>query len=172
MSHLFPSQIRAARALLDLSQEALAAAAGVSVSTVKDFEAGRRDPAPESIGAMQKTLVQSGVTFVPLDGEGGPGVRLDSDVPRIVKRPAGVSFESDNLPFRVRWRGVEVHVFLPKTVLDDLDRTNHRSDAAYLEAFRKREALILQQVAYAIYGGGRVDQQSRLHLRSRDFFPR
>lgn len=167
MNPLFSSQLRAARALLDWSQDELANAAGVSLSTVKDFEAGRRDLAPESMVALQQSLVRSGVTFIPLDGSGGPGVRLESDVPKIVKRPVGVSFETDNLPFKVRWRGAEVYVFLPKAVLDDLDRTNYR-DTAYLDAFRKHEALILQKIAFAIYGG-RVDQQGRLQLRSRDF---
>ena len=171
MHDLLPSQVRAARALLDWSQEVLASSAEVGISTVRDFEAGRRDPAPENVNAIQKVLVKSGVVFISLDKHGGPGVRLESDVPKIIRRPSGVSFETDNLPFRVRWRGAEIHVFLPKTVLDDKDRTNYRGDAAYLAAFEKWEDLILQRAAYAIYSG-RVDQQGRLQLRSRDFFPR
>ena len=43
-----PEQCRAARGWLDLSQDALAAASRVSLSTVRDFEKGRRTPIQES----------------------------------------------------------------------------------------------------------------------------
>lgn len=171
MLDILPSQVRAARALLSWSQEELATFAEVGVSTVRDFEAGRRDPASANVNAMRKALTKFGVIFIPLDKHGGPGVRLESDVPKIIRRPMGVSFETDTLPFKVRWRGSEIHVFLPKTVLDDKDRTDYSGDAAYLAAFERWEELILQCVAYAIYSG-RIDQQGRLHLRSGDFFGR
>jgi transcriptional regulator with XRE-family HTH domain len=70
-----PSQVRAARALADWSQTRLAEAAGVSLSTVKDFEAGRRQPVPGSVASIRTALEAAGVQFIAENG-GGAGVRL------------------------------------------------------------------------------------------------
>lgn len=72
---LKPEQVRAGRALLDWSQGALAGAAGISLSTVKDFEAGRRVPVPVNMTTIQTTLEAAGVEFIAENG-GGAGVRL------------------------------------------------------------------------------------------------
>ncbi len=168
---ILPSQVRAARALLDWSQDVLANMSKVSISTVRDFESDRRDPAPENVAAMRDAFVKAGVRFFPLDEECGPGVRLEIDVPIITRRPTHESFETHNLPFEVRWRGKTVFVFLPSAVLDDLDRENRRNDAGYAASFIKNEPNILQKTARALYAG-RADQHGRLQLRSRDFFPR
>lgn len=165
------SQIRAARALIGWSQEDLASASGIGLSTIKDFEAGRRDLASTSVSALRDALVKSGVQFIPLNKTAGPGVRLESEIPTITKLPQSVSFETDNLPFRINWRGQEVFVFLPSNVLEDLDRTTHRGDAAHIASFKKHEDLILQRTAMALYAG-RLDARKRLQLRSQDFFPR
>lgn len=72
---ILPQQVRAARGLIDWSQAALADKAGVSLSTVKDFEAGRRSPIPANLQAVRFALEAAGVIFVAENGE-GPGVRL------------------------------------------------------------------------------------------------
>ncbi|MDR3449521.1 MAG: helix-turn-helix transcriptional regulator [Alphaproteobacteria bacterium] len=59
-----PEQCRAARAWLDWSQSDLAAAAKVSNSTVRDFEAGRRVPIANNLGAMRAVLESAGIGFV------------------------------------------------------------------------------------------------------------
>lgn len=73
-----PEQCRAARALLDWSRDVTAARAGVSLSTVADFEAGRRSPMRNNLKAMRAALEAAGVLFVDADDDGGPGVRLAS----------------------------------------------------------------------------------------------
>lgn len=76
-----PSQIRGARGLVGWSQQQLASAAGVGLSTVSDFEAGRREPMRNNAQAMQRALEAAGVVFL-AEGEimdGGPGVRLRKD---------------------------------------------------------------------------------------------
>ena len=172
MTHsILPSQIRAARALIVWSQELLAKSASVGLSSVKDFEAGRRHIAPDQVSALENALTKAGVQFISLDKSGGPGVRLESEIPTIAKQPHGVSFETDNLPFRIHWRREEVFVFLPRTVLNDLDTTSHKGDSSYLASFKRHEDLILQKTALALYAG-RMDERRRLQLRSRDFFPR
>ncbi|HEY8162124.1 MAG TPA: helix-turn-helix transcriptional regulator [Methylocystis sp.] len=59
-----PAQCRAARAYLQISQDELAKAASVSVSTVRDFEVGKRTPIAATLTAMQATLEVRGARFV------------------------------------------------------------------------------------------------------------
>lgn len=61
---LTPEQSRAARGWLDWGQAELAAAANVSLSTVRDFEKGRRVPISNNLGAMRSALEGQGIAFV------------------------------------------------------------------------------------------------------------
>lgn len=70
-----PEQSRAARGLLDLSQQQLADAAGVGLSTVRDFEKGRRTPIAANLQAIRTALESAGVLLIAENGEGA-GVRL------------------------------------------------------------------------------------------------
>lgn len=65
-----PEQCRAARGWLDWSQSDLAAAANVSLSTVRDFEKGRRVPIGNNLAAIRAALEARGLGFVYAD-EGG-----------------------------------------------------------------------------------------------------
>ena len=70
-----PGQCRAARALLDITQPALANLSGLGLSTVVDFEKSRRDVSREAVLSLQKALQEEGIQFIARDA-GGPGVRL------------------------------------------------------------------------------------------------
>jgi transcriptional regulator with XRE-family HTH domain len=70
-----PSQCRAARALLDWSQDTLAGKAPVSVTTLRNFERGATLPMTNNMAAIRNALEAAGVEFIPENG-GGPGVRL------------------------------------------------------------------------------------------------
>ncbi len=69
------SQCRAARALLEVTQPALAKAANLGLSTIVDFERSRREVSEEAVGQIGLTLARMGVEFIDENG-GGPGVRL------------------------------------------------------------------------------------------------
>ncbi len=72
---LSPEQCRAARGLLDWTQEELAEAAGVSRSTVRDFEKGRHDLSRSSAVQITSAFERAGVLLIPADSMGS-GVRL------------------------------------------------------------------------------------------------
>ena len=71
------AQIRAARALLDISQLRLSEMSGVSDSTIKRLEAASHiRGAAESIWKVQRVLEEAGIEFLAAEGSSGPGVRL------------------------------------------------------------------------------------------------
>ena len=70
-----PSQCRAARALVAMSQERLAEAAGVAKRTIASFEKEDRQPYAKTIDALVSALEAAGVEFIDENG-GGAGVRL------------------------------------------------------------------------------------------------
>jgi transcriptional regulator with XRE-family HTH domain len=56
-----PAQCRAARALLDWSQQDLAKAAHLGLSTIRDFEKGRRVPTHNNLRGIKLALEKGGV---------------------------------------------------------------------------------------------------------------
>ena len=81
-----PAQSRAARGLLDWSQQGLADAATLGLSTIRDFEKGRRIPYQNNLASIRTALEMAGVEFIAENG-GGPGVRL-----RKLDSPVGAAF--------------------------------------------------------------------------------
>jgi DNA-binding XRE family transcriptional regulator len=66
---MIPAQCRAARALLDWSQQDLADRSKVGNATIRNFEAGRSEPRHAILEALQRTLEAEGVEFI-----GPPGI--------------------------------------------------------------------------------------------------
>jgi ribosome-binding protein aMBF1 (putative translation factor) len=66
---LAPEQSRAARGWLTWSQEDLAKRANVSLSTVRDFEAGRRMPIKNNMDAMRSSFEAAGIELLWADGQ-------------------------------------------------------------------------------------------------------
>lgn len=60
-----PRQLKAARALADVSQQDLADSAGISRSVVARFELRRRRPGTPVLRQLQLVLESRGVQFVP-----------------------------------------------------------------------------------------------------------
>ena len=71
------AQIRASRALLDISQSELSRLASVSATTIKRLEGSSEiRGAAETVWKIQVALEKAGVEFIPQDDFKGPGVRL------------------------------------------------------------------------------------------------
>jgi len=70
-----PAQCRAARALIQWSQDQLAAASKVAKATIANFESRKRAPYARTLDDLREALEAEGVEFIAENG-GGPGVRL------------------------------------------------------------------------------------------------
>jgi len=70
-----PAQCRAARGLLDWSQQDLASHAGVGIVTVRQVETGETEPRRSTLTVIRQAFERAGVEFIDENG-GGPGVRL------------------------------------------------------------------------------------------------
>ena len=70
-----PAQCRAARGLLDWTQQDLADSAGIGVVTLRQVEAGISAPRRATLEVIRRALEKAGVEFIDENG-GGPGVRL------------------------------------------------------------------------------------------------
>ena len=73
-----PAQLRAARALLGLTQAELALVAGVALATVQRIESSTAElsGSAKTLSKLHSALVEQGVVFIPEDDNRGPGVRL------------------------------------------------------------------------------------------------
>jgi transcriptional regulator with XRE-family HTH domain len=67
---LSPAQCRAARALLNWSQEDLVRASGITKKTIADFERGATTPRANTLSQIQAALEGEGIEFVNHDRAG------------------------------------------------------------------------------------------------------
>jgi DNA-binding XRE family transcriptional regulator len=77
MPKITPAQCRAARGLLDWTQEQLAEQAELSRSTVRDFEGGKHGLQRASAAQVVRVFEAAGLVLIEAD-EMGPGVRIRS----------------------------------------------------------------------------------------------
>ena len=68
-----PMQCRAARGLLQWTQQELSAKSTISVTTIRHFETGVTKPNPSTVIVLRLTLEKAGVEFTDADH---PGVRM------------------------------------------------------------------------------------------------
>jgi transcriptional regulator with XRE-family HTH domain len=72
-----PEQSRAARGWLGWTQAELAKKARVGLSTVKDYEAGKRTPIANNLEAMRRALEEFGIKFTEEAVSGPLGLMAD-----------------------------------------------------------------------------------------------
>ena len=133
---LKPEQCRAARAWLNMSQEELAAKAGVSLSTVRDFEIEDREAIQNNVLAIQRVFEDEGMSFISEPG-GESGFRYvgrikesDTYIPTLElldDQPNGFMKTADLI------RALEMH-FNPKG--KDAEILNNRSDTRFSQIVR------------------------------------
>jgi transcriptional regulator with XRE-family HTH domain len=143
------AQCRAARAMLDWTQDQLAENAQVGRATVADFERNMRMPMRQNLISIVSALEAAGVAFIPENGQ-GVGVRfrkIELEYSRTV-RP-----ESGDIVLSVRYRGRPYSVTIPRAVIDDIDRTNYRSPAEQAKAVQNHLPIFLRAAEEKLVGG-------------------
>jgi transcriptional regulator with XRE-family HTH domain len=157
-----PAQIRAARAMLEWSQDDLAANSGVSLTTVRDVESQRRPLDTSAAAEILRALENAGVIFIAGAADAGPGVRLVAGRPQVI-RPPSVMTMWDGLPFTVEWAGKAITVYVSREAMDDLGRFREGPpNAEYLKVFEKYRGNILDGVAKALAAGRASNKGLRL----------
>ncbi|EAQ33852.1 hypothetical protein NB311A_20011 [Nitrobacter sp. Nb-311A] len=81
------AQCRAARGLLDWSQQVLAVRAGVGIVTIRQLE-GDKKPRRSTLAVVRNAFDLAGVDFIEANG-GGEGVRLKKPSASLAKKPNG-----------------------------------------------------------------------------------
>ena len=69
------AQCRAARGLLDWSQQELADRAGLGIVTIRQIEADITEPRRATLAVLKQAFERAGIEFIDENG-GGPGVRI------------------------------------------------------------------------------------------------
>lgn len=159
------AQCRAGRALLGWSQEQLEERSGVSKKAIADFERDAQIPYPRTLREISAALEVSGVQMIPENG-GGAGVRLKAAVPRLSRKK--VSRFERRAVLSIFYRGRDFQLQLSTDILDDMDRTNHESDAAMERSMDAHMNSILLSAAAAI-DAGRADTRGIVILNNEDF---
>jgi hypothetical protein len=158
------AQCRAARALLDKSQDWLADAAQVSRATVADFERSTGFPMRANLAFIQSALEEAGVEFIPENG-GGAGVRLrevELEYNRTVR--AGI----DGVVMRLRYRGRDLMVTFPRAIVDDIGHLTSSTDVERAGVVTKRLPVFLGAIRGAIEAQ-RVSHKGVVWLERSDF---
>ena len=81
-----PSQCRAARGLLDWTQQELADAARIGVATIRLFEGEVAESRHATLALLRRAFELAGVEFIDENG-GGPGLRLRKHQRQRPKKP-------------------------------------------------------------------------------------
>lgn len=117
------AQCRAARAMLDWTQEKLAESAQVARPTIADFERNFRAPMRNNLISIMNTFEAAGLSFIPDNGEGA-GVRFRKVELEYIK---SVKDRNGDIAIPVRYRGQRITLIAPREIIHDMDRTNYAS---------------------------------------------
>jgi hypothetical protein len=128
------SQCRAARALLDWTQDQLAENAQVAMRN--------------NLVSIASALEAAGIAFIPENGE-GVGVRFRKVE---LEYSNSVKIRNHDVLVSVRYRGKPYRVVIPRSVIDDIGRTNHLTDEQRVRAVQNRFPIFLRAAEETIIG--------------------
>ena len=105
LQHLHAGQIKAARAMLDWSQEDLAQAAGLALNTVRNLEMGNISPRGTTNNVIRQVIESAGLEFIE-----GRGVRYRTDDVQLYQGSESCSAFFDNMAHTIRKKGGDITV--------------------------------------------------------------
>ncbi len=103
MTHIKARQIKAARALLDWSQDDLATSSGLSVATIRKLETGFVSPRGKTMTSVRRTLEDAGLDFIEPDG-----VRRKPEDVIVYQGPDGLMSFLDDVYDTMKKKGGEI----------------------------------------------------------------
>jgi DNA-binding XRE family transcriptional regulator len=172
-----PAQIRAARALVKMTQDELAEISGVHKRTIADYELSDlsmldRTLYARTLAEVVQALEEHDIVFVDEDATAGAGVRLAKPLVRIEDIRAQ-PFHGP-VTFRAHYKGRLIQVTMPSSILEDLDRYRGpaRTPQETVEAFKRNRVHIIAAVQAALDAVGFNPDPSepyQLHLGTADF---
>ena len=138
-------QSRAARGLLNWTQDDLAKNSCVSRATVADFENNSRAPLTNNLRSMSDSMFAAGVEFISEDGTSGVGIRFRERKLQYVK---SVKIDRSYLraTMRMTYADVDFLCHIELTAVDDYYRDHFRTDEEYIVAISKIQHIILASV--------------------------
>lgn len=158
------SQCRAARALLDWTQDQLAENAQVARATVVDFERNARSPMRQNLVSIVSALEAAGIQFIPENGAGA-GVRFRKVELEYSKT---ARHNGDDIILSVKYRGTPYSIIIPREIIDDIDRTNYATVEQRVTAVQNHLPTFLRATEQKLTGGT-VGEQQNIVLNHDDF---
>src|ERR1700680_1627253 len=161
------AQCRAARALLDWTQEQLAQNAQVARATIADFERNiRMLPMRQNLVSIVSTLEVAGIQFV-AENDSGEGVgvrfrRLQLEYSTTV-RP-----DHDNIIISVRYKGMPFAVTIPRAIIEDIDHASSLTTAESVKMVQNHLPKFLRATEEKLIRG-KVSNNGRIILAHKDF---
>lgn len=135
-------QCRAARSLLNWTQDQLANNAGVSRATVADFESNARQPFKNNLRSIADCMFAAGIEFIPEEGSSGVGVRFRARKLEYINNIT-VNRAERKASMRMRFAGSPFVCIISLDAINDYYRANFRTDAEFLDAINKMLHIIL-----------------------------
>lgn len=135
-------QCRAARSLLNWTQERLAANAVVSRATIADFESNTRQPMKNNLRSIADCMFAAGVEFIPEEGTAGVGVRFRE---RKLEYISNVRIDRINrrATMQMRYAGEDFLCVIGLDVVDDYYGANLSTDSEFSKAISNILHIIL-----------------------------
>lgn len=131
--HITADQCRAARSLLNWTQDQLATNAVVSRATIADFESSTRQPMKNNLRSIADCIFAAGVDFTPEEGDLGVGVRFSKRKVTYVKNVRIDRFNrTATIP--MRYAGVDFPCVISLDAVDDYHRANFATDDEFAKA--------------------------------------
>ncbi len=127
-------QCRAARSLLNWTQDQLATNAVVSRATIADFESNTRQPMKNNLRSIADCMFAAGIDFIPEEGDLGVGVRFNKRKVTYLKSSFKIDRFNRRATMRMRFSDEDFLCEISLDTVDDYHRANFQSEEEYEKA--------------------------------------
>lgn len=135
-------QCRAARSLLNWTQDELAKSANVSRATIADFESNTRQPITNNLRSIADSIFAAGVDLIPEEGNAGIGVRFRRRKLEYVSH-AKIDRFSRSATIRMRYAGIDFLCVIDLDAIDDYHRASFSTESEFQTAISDMLSVIL-----------------------------